>query len=109
MRDTPTTFEEAMKYEQAEPNMTARSFMPGRISSRGRQHEGSNYAGYGGEKDVDIEQTERFARLIERGVATAVGTDESPLLALRYRAARRRIPTDEHLSAPVRTARPRSK
>ena len=82
LEETFTTFEEAMKFDDATRNLTTHSFMAGRVASRGNQHEGSNYAGYGGEKDVDVEQTIRFARLIERGVAEAVGTSALPLLLL---------------------------
>jgi len=80
LKDTPLSFEEAMKYEDAERNLTQHSFASGRVSSRGRQHEGSNYAGYGGAKDVDVEQTTRFARLVERGVTEAIGEGTTPLL-----------------------------
>lgn len=99
--DAPATFEEAMKYEDAEKNLTHASFAPGRPSSRHAQHGGSTYAGYGGEKDVAIEQTTRFARLIERGVSSAVGTSKAPLVLLgveRLVSAYREVNTYGHVA-----------
>ena len=103
LEGTYTTFDEAMKFEEATRNLTTHSFMAGRVSSRGNQHEGSNYAGYGGEKEVDVEQTTRYARIIERGVAEAVGTSEVPLLLLgneRLLSAYRDVNTYAHLAEP---------
>lgn len=78
--ETPVSIDEALKYDEAQPNMTHTSYAAGHVASRGRQHGGSVYAGYGGEKDVAIEQTTRFARLVERGVRQAIGGDDAPLV-----------------------------
>lgn len=78
--DTPVTFEDAMKYDDAqEPNLTNNTFVA-RAASRGAQRGNSVFAGHGGEKDAATEQTARYARLIERGVAEILKNETAPLL-----------------------------
>lgn len=98
--DTPVTFEDAMKYDDANRTLTQHS-AAGRVASRGRQHEGSVYAGYGGIKDVDVEQTTRYARLIERGVTQALRNQDAPLLLFgneRLVSAYREVNTYQNLT-----------
>lgn len=100
--ETPTTIDETLKYDESSRALTTHSFMPGRPSSRGTQHEGSNYAGFGGEKDVETEQTLRFARIIERAVSTQLAEKTAPLLLLgteRLLAAYRDVNTYRHLAS----------
>lgn len=80
--DVPMTFAEAMKYDEVGRSLSTHSTTGGRISSRGRQHEGSSYAGYGNSKDAETEQTERFARFVEDAVATAVSGMTTPMLLI---------------------------
>ncbi len=99
--ETPTSIDEALKYDESSRALTTHSFMPGRPSSRGTQHAGSNYAGFGGEKDVETEQTERFARIIERAVSGLLAEKNAPLLLFgteRLLAAYREVNSYQHLA-----------
>lgn len=77
---TPTSFEDAMKFDDPqEPNLTSNTFHA-RSASRGAQRGASVFAGHGGEKDAATEQTARYARLIEHGMAQVLKNETAPLL-----------------------------
>lgn len=99
--DTPTSFADSMKYEEAQPQMSHSTYAAGRLHSRG-DGEGSVYAGHGGEKDVATDQMIRFARDIERGVSAVLGTDDAPLILMgieRLIVAYRELNTYPHIVA----------
>jgi hypothetical protein len=72
---TPVSLDEAMKYEDAEPNLAHSGHSPGQAG-------GSTWGGYGVEKDVATEHTTRFARLLESGVHDAISDRQIPLILL---------------------------
>ncbi len=78
---TPTSFEEAMQYDDTlEPNMTTNTFNARGGASRSSMRGGSVFAGHGGAKDAAAEQTVRYARLIEHGVTELLKNETAPLL-----------------------------
>lgn len=99
--DTPVSFAEALKYDEVSKNLTTHSQTAGRIASRGHQHQGSTYAGHGNAKDSDVEQTVRFARIIERGVTELIKGETLPLVVMgneRVVSAYRDVNDYRHLS-----------
>jgi hypothetical protein len=96
--DTPTSFAESMKYEEAQASLQHSSYGRPRVAQRTK---GSEFHGHGGEKDVAKEQLERFARDIERGVTSRIKDEKTPLVLLgvdRVLFAYRGVNTYEHLA-----------
>lgn len=99
--ETPTTFDEAMKYDdEHQRQLGHRSADPNRVTGHTRQHGGSIYSGHGGEGDLTDEHTTRFARMVEHGVCRVLANEQAPLLLLgieRMLSAYRAVNTYSHL------------
>lgn len=74
LRDTPTDFKDAMRFEDADHSFRFRS------ESGGSPQGGSVFYGMGGLPDAEKEQVWRYVHMVERGATDAMRDSQDPLL-----------------------------